>query len=190
MVTIHSSYTASTEVKRSKFIAYFIPISDFKGMQERLKLENPKANHVVYALRYLNEYNQIVENSSDDGEPKGCAGTPILNVLRGGNIINVAILVVRYFGGIKLGTGGMVRAYAQSAKCVIEESPLVLYEKMVEYEFETSYSSVQKMEYLLSQIGVESISKEFGVSSVSWQISTTKQRLDTLRDRVERGVML
>ena len=102
MQTVERTYESLTEVKRSKFITYLVPISEYDGLQEKLKAENPKANHVVYALRYMNEYEQIVENSSDDGEPKGCAGTPALNVLRGENIINCAVLIVRYFGGIKL----------------------------------------------------------------------------------------
>ncbi|HSR74465.1 MAG TPA: YigZ family protein, partial [Sulfurovum sp.] len=83
-----------------------MPIADFEGLQSKLKVEHPKANHVVYALRYLNEFDQVVENFSDDGEPKGCAGTPALNVLRGEGLVNCAVLIVRYFGGIKLGTGG------------------------------------------------------------------------------------
>jgi len=69
-----------------------------------LRESHPKARHIVYAYRELNEFEQIVENSSDDGEPKGSSGVPVLNVLRGEDFINVAILVVRYFGGIKLGT--------------------------------------------------------------------------------------
>jgi len=82
-----------------------------------LKIEHPKARHIVYAYRELNEFNQIIENSSDDGEPKGSSGVPVLNVLRGEEFINVAILVVRYFGGIKLGIGGLVRAYTVQKTC-------------------------------------------------------------------------
>ena len=127
MRTLQSSAEALTEVNRSKFITYLVPIGEFDGLQERLKAQNPKANHVVYALRYLNEYDQVVENSSDDGEPKGCAGVPVLNVLRGEDVINCAVLIVRYFGGIKLGTGGMARAYADAVKNVLGEAALVPY---------------------------------------------------------------
>ncbi|MGC9351878.1 MAG: YigZ family protein, partial [Sulfurovum sp.] len=73
MQTLQNSAESLTEVNRSKFMAYLVPISESEGLQDKLKAENPKANHVVYALRYLNEYDQVVENSSDDGEPKGCA---------------------------------------------------------------------------------------------------------------------
>jgi len=76
MQTIEKSAVFTTEVNRSKFMTYLVPMSEYKGLQEKLKKEHPKANHVIYALRYLNGFDQIVENSSDDGEPKGCAGTP------------------------------------------------------------------------------------------------------------------
>ena len=152
MQSIQESYTYTTEVNRSKFITYLVPISEYEGLQEKLKLENPKANHVVYALRYLNEYNQIVENSSDDGEPKGCAGVPALNVLRGEELINCAVLIVRYFGGIKLGTGGMARAYALAVKNVLPVAELILYEKQTSYIFKTTYSEVDKTVYTLKNI--------------------------------------
>ncbi len=125
MQTVQEAVVATYEVKRSKFITHLVPIEAFDGLQEKLKEENPKANHVVYALRYLNEFGQIVENSSDDGEPKGVAGVPSLNVLRGEEMVNVAILTVRYFGGIKLGVGGMARAYASAVKEVISQANIV-----------------------------------------------------------------
>jgi len=64
MQTIETPFTFTTEVNRSKFITYLVPITEYEGLQEKLKKENPKANHVVYALRYLNEFDQIVENAS------------------------------------------------------------------------------------------------------------------------------
>ncbi len=84
MKTIVRSSVHTYEIKKSKFIAYLVPIEEFDGLQEKLRIEHPKSRHVVYALRYLNEFDQIVENSSDDGEPKGSSGTPGLHVLRGG----------------------------------------------------------------------------------------------------------
>jgi len=69
-----------------------VPISEYKGLQQKLREKHPKSRHVVYALRYLNEFDQIVENFSDDGEPKGSSGQPSLNVLRGNEMINVRYL--------------------------------------------------------------------------------------------------
>ena len=182
MQSIETSFTYTTEVTRSKFITHLVPISEYQGLQQKLKAEHPKANHVVYALRYLNEYDQIVENSSDDGEPKGCAGTPALNVLRGENIINCAVLIVRYFGGIKLGTGGMARAYALAVKNVLNESVLLPYEEQIEYVFTTSYSNVDKTLYQLKQLGIVQYERDFGIDGVDWEISGSEEKIDIFKN--------
>ncbi len=182
MQTVERTYESLTEVNRSKFITHLVPISEYDGLQEKLKAENPKANHVVYALRYLNEYDQIVENSSDDGEPKGCAGTPALNVLRGEELINCAVLIVRYFGGIKLGTGGMARAYALAVKDVLNETILIPYEKQIEYTFETSYSNVDKTLYKLKQIGIIQYERDFGIDGVEWKILASEEKIDIFKN--------
>ncbi len=182
MNTIEKSYSATTEVNRSKFITHLVPMSEYEGLQNRLKAEHPKANHVVYGLRYLNEFEQVVENSSDDGEPKGCAGVPALNVLRGEELINCAVLIVRYFGGIKLGTGGMARAYALAVKNVLKETTLIPYEKEIEYSFETSYSDVDKTLYRLKKLGLVQYERDFGVDGVGWKIVGSEEKIDKLKN--------
>lgn len=167
----------TVEVKRSKFITYLLPNTEFDRLQDKLKKEHPKANHVVYALRYLNEFDQIVENSSDDGEPKGCAGLPALNVLRGEELINCAVLIVRYFGGIKLGTGGMARAYALAVKEVLKVSTLVPYKKQLEYRFDTSYAEVDKTLYHLKQLGISHYERDFGMHSVTWILLASEEQI-------------
>ena len=182
MKTVENSFESLTVVNRSKFITHLVPISGYEGLQAKLKVEHPKANHVVYALRYLNEYDQIVENSSDDGEPKGCAGTPALNVRRGEELINCAVLIVRYFGGIKLGTGGMARAYALAVKDVLNESVLIAYEKQIEYAFKTSYSDVDKTLYQLKQLGIVQYERDFGIEGVDWKISGSEEKIDIFKN--------
>ncbi len=182
MQTIETIYSYTTEVNRSKFITHLVPMAKYEGLQSKLKSEHPKANHVVYALRYLNEFDQIVENSSDDGEPKGCAGTPALNVLRGKELINCAVLIVRYFGGIKLGTGGMARAYALAVKDVLKEAILIPYEKQIEYAFETSYSDVDKTLYKLKQIGIIHYERDFGIDDVEWIITSSEEKISTFKN--------
>ena len=181
MKTITSSYSTTTEIKRSKFITHLVPCDSYEGLQEQLKREHPKANHVVYALRYLNSFDQVVENSSDDGEPKGCAGVPALNVLRGEELVNVAVLIVRYFGGIKLGTGGMARAYAQAVKDVLEAAALVPYEKPASYTFETDYSSVESVMYRLRKIGIERVERDFDVACVRWRIEASESQVEQFK---------
>lgn len=181
MRTIETTFECTTEVNRSKFLTYLVPLSQYYGLQDTLKKEHPKANHVVYALRYLNEYKQTVENSSDDGEPKGCAGTPALNVLRGEELISCAVLIVRYFGGIKLGTGGMARAYALAVKNVIKESTLVVYEKEIEHTFTTSYRDVDKTLYYFKQIGITHYEREFGTDNVLWKVVASEEKLKRIK---------
>jgi len=182
MQTIESSFNFTTEINRSKFITYLVPIMEFDGLQEKLKKANPKANHVVYALRYLNKFDQVVENSSDDGEPKGCAGVPALNVLRGEELINCAVLIVRYFGGIKLGTGGMARAYAQAVKDVVDRAQLQAYTKQVSYTFETSYSEVDITLYRLRQLELTNYEREFGMDKVVWVLKGSQEKIELFQE--------
>lgn len=181
MQTIENSFVGRYEVKKSKFIAHLVPIEEYKGLQAKLKEEHPKARHVVYALRYLNEFDQIVENSSDDEEPKGAAGVPSLNVLRGKELINVAVLTVRYFGGIKLGIGGMARAYASAVKEVVEVADIKKYEKEFSYEFSSTYSDVQKREYVLNKLDISQVEREFLGDKVAWKIKTTQEKLEKFK---------
>ncbi len=176
------SYETMTEVNRSKFITHFVPISEYEGLQKKLKVAHPKANHVVYAVRYLNEFEQVVENSSDDGEPKGCAGVPVLNVLRGEELINCAVLIVRYFGGIKLGTGGMARAYALAVKNILKEANLISYEKKIAHCFKTSYSDIGKTLYRLKQLEITNYERDFGVNSVEWEIKGSEEKISKFKN--------
>ncbi|NPA81685.1 MAG: YigZ family protein, partial [Epsilonproteobacteria bacterium] len=79
LFTIDRVYEASYEIKRSEFLSFLVPIERFDEVYDRLKKEHKKANHIVWAKRFLNEFDQIVENSTDDGEPKGTSGVPSLN---------------------------------------------------------------------------------------------------------------
>jgi uncharacterized YigZ family protein len=182
MQTIEKAFVGTYEVKRSKFIAHLVPIGDYKGLQDKLRAEHPKARHVVYALRYLNEFDQIVENSSDDEEPKGAAGVPSLNVLRGKELINVALLTVRYFGGTKLGIGGMARAYASAVKEVVAVADMKKYEKEFLYEFDTSYSDVQRTEYMLKKLEIVQMEREFLGDKVAWSIRANEEKLNKFKE--------
>jgi uncharacterized YigZ family protein len=186
MYTVTFPIIYTTEVNRSKFITHLVPISEYDGLQSKLKAQHPKANHVVYALRHLNEFDQIVENSSDDGEPKGCAGLPALNVLRGEELINCAVLIVRYFGGIKLGTGGMARAYALAVKNVLKESRVVPYEKEITYIFSTKYNEVDKTLYRLKQLDLMHYERDFGVDKVVWKLTGSEAKIEEFKE--EKGL--
>lgn len=111
--------TVTIEIKKSKFIAYAYQVEEeeqAKQILENLKKEHKKAKHIPYA--YI--INQMIHKKSDDKEPSGTAGFPIYNLLVLNHLDNYLIAVVRYFGGIKLGASGLIRAYANAAKEVIK----------------------------------------------------------------------
>ncbi|MFW5975829.1 MAG: IMPACT family protein [Alkalispirochaetaceae bacterium] len=112
-------------IKRSRFICEARRIADDQHAREIIgekRREHPKAAHVVYAFSYGDEKNRQF-GMSDDGEPRKSAGRPALEVLRGSDVTNVLITIVRYFGGTKLGTGGLVHAYGEGAKLALEKLP-------------------------------------------------------------------
>ncbi len=175
MVTIKEPFSHRYEVKKSTFTSYLIPYSDFHYYHDRLKQEHSKANHIVFAYRLLNAHKQIQERASDDGEPKGTAGTPTLNVLRGEELINSAILTVRYFGGIKLGTGGMVRAYTQSAKEVIAQSNLTPYVTKERITFTTPYTLTNRYEHYFNTQDILYHDRTFSLDTVTWQVELSER---------------
>ena len=179
--------TCNYEVKQSKFIAHFIPYNLYEETLRKLKEEHPKARHFVTAFRYLNEYEQIVEHSSDDGEPKGTSGKPSLMVLQGQDIINGAVIIVRYFGGTKLGTGGLVRAYSESVTLAIEDLELIEYKKEQFVEIEIEYSNVRLIEYECNSFDVSIIEKIFDIKIV-YKIKSDELNMKKFLEKVSRVV--
>jgi len=182
MQLVTQTYSQRYEVKKSIFISYLTPITEFDALIKTLKNEHPKASHVIYAYRKLNEFDQIVENSSDDGEPKGCAGAPTLSVLRGEEIINSAIITVRYFGGIKLGTGGMIRGYGSGAKEVIKSAEFVVYEKRFPISFETPYALVNRYEHYFNHENIIYPSRDFKTETVAWDMNLTEKEIEKFKE--------
>ena len=177
MKYIKKEFNNTLEIKKSKFIAYLCPYDEFKAMMIQLKEAHPKARHFVYAYRYLNEFDQVVENSSDDGEPKGTSGRPSLNVLNGADIINTGVIIIRYFGGIKLGTGGLVKAYSDAVNLVCNEAEFFAYEKLEQKDIVVEYTDLGKIEYKLNNIGIKIINKEFS-SNIVLTLEATKEKFE------------
>lgn len=173
MQTIEQIYTAEIEEKKSTFLAFLCPMRDFESLHLKLKQEHPKAAHIVWAKRYFNEYRQVVENNSDDGEPKGTSGPPVLNVMRGVELVESGLLIVRYFGGIKLGTGGLVRAYGSSAKEVIANAKLIPFVFKERLFFRTIYALVPRFEHYTSTQNITVIKREFESEGVTWEIEVS-----------------
>jgi len=122
-LTVDQKYIKTTEVMKSRFIAILMPLVDdgaFKEILKNIMEEYPKARHYVYAYRVGQK-----SKSCDDKEPKGTAGRPLLELLHKKNMNNVAMIVVRYFGGVQLGAGRLLRTYVASGVNVINEAKLV-----------------------------------------------------------------
>ena len=140
--------------KKSKFIASLIPVQSKQNIEEELqkiKKTYHDARHNCYAYRVLEEQ-KIQERASDDGEPAGTAGAPMLELLRGSNLVNVLVVVTRYFGGILLGTGGLVKAYSDSTSKAIQEAQKIELNKVAELKIIISYPELDKLKHYLKQI--------------------------------------
>jgi uncharacterized YigZ family protein len=121
--TLPAALSAELEIRKSRFIAHAIPVADREAAMaelRRLRDENPTATHVCWALLAGGQ-----SGMSDDGEPSGTAGRPILEVLRHHDLDGVLAAVVRYYGGVKLGAGGLVRAYTDAIARVLQDAPRV-----------------------------------------------------------------
>ena len=178
MKFVQEEFSCTLEIKKSKFITYLCPYDEFLNTMKNLKEEYPKARHFVYAYRYLNEFGQIVENSSDDGEPKGTSGRPSLNVISGYDIINTAVIIVRFFGGTRLGTGGLVRAYSEAVNLVINEASFKIYEHLIIKELELEYSQISKIEYQLKKSKINIKNKEFSTNVIFTLEASAENFLD------------
>lgn len=166
--------TETLEIKQSKFIAHLIPYCVYDETLLTLKEKHHKARHFVVAWRYMNKLDQIVEHCSDDGEPKGTSGKPTLAVLAGNELIDSAVIIVRYFGGTKLGPGGLVRAYSDVCNEVIKASVLLPYIKREKFTFSLNYSDISLIEYKMDEYNIIVEEKSFNSLGAHIQVSTEK----------------
>lgn len=150
--------------KKSEFIGYISPVKTNEEAVEfinRIKSENRKAKHNVYA--YILRDNNITRYS-DDGEPQGTAGMPVLDVLLKENLTDVCVVVTRYFGGILLGGGGLVRAYSHACKLAVDSAVKMEMYECFEVTLKFNYSLYGKIEYSLNEFDIKMLSDEFSDS--------------------------
>ncbi len=161
-VTLAKEASAEMEERKSIFIGHARPVRDedeARRFIEEKRREFYDATHNVYA--YLLS-GGAVARYSDDGEPQGTAGLPVLNVLKQSGATDLCVVVTRYFGGILLGAGGLVRAYGASARLALDEAGLAVYEPYAVCRVETNYSDYQKLTAALPKIGASEDGCEFG----------------------------
>lgn len=146
--------------KKSRFIArvFYIENEDDANKKiEEVKKSERDANHNVYAYRLEDG----LEKYSDDGEPSGTAGVPVLDILRGEKLANVLIVVTRYFGGILLGTGGLVRAYGGAAKMALKNTVKQEMKLCTEYKVILDYDSYNSIQYYCKNNNIRILSTNF-----------------------------
>ena len=147
--TIKEDTSAEIVEKKSRFIANVFYIENVEEAEEKIKEIKKKyfdARHNCFAYRIATE-SKIVERFSDDGEPSGTAGAPMLTVLAGNNLANILVVVTRYFGGTLLGTGGLIRAYTLSVKSALEKTNFEEKVKGLKVELQISYKDFEKFKY-------------------------------------------
>lgn len=173
MYSISKNIENTIIINKSKFITKLFSVNNTNEVNEilnNIKKEYNDSTHICFAYILEN-----TEKCSDDGEPSGTAGLPILNVLKKNNLTNVLAIVIRYFGGIKLGAGGLVRAYTNSITEILKNIDIIELEEGYLIELEFPYDQVKLVDYML--IKNEIISKEYN-DNVKYKFYLNKNELD------------
>lgn len=146
--------------RKSKFLGYAFPVASIdkaKTEVEKLKKAHHSARHWCYAYRVGME--KLVERANDDGEPSNSAGQPILNQIKAKNLTNVLVVVVRYFGGVKLGVGGLINAYKSAAQMVLDQAERVEKIRKKNLKIIFNYQDMDKVMRLIKEFDLEIISQ-------------------------------
>lgn len=180
MLTIKNNVQNEIVINKSRFIGYLIKVNDKESIENelnRIKERYKDATHVCYAYVLDN-----VKRFSDDNEPSGTAGMPILNVLESNNLNHVLGVVVRYFGGIKLGAGGLVRAYSNCCSMCVNESEIVELVDGVLVSVTFAYNQINLIENLFKSAVI--INKKFD-KNISFTLKMTKELFDSTTERLD-----
>jgi uncharacterized YigZ family protein len=182
--TIEQSAMAEYKDRGSRFIAYAYPLNsvdDFKKGLQELKKEHPKAVHHCFAYRIGIDGNQF--RVSDDGEPSGTAGKPILGQLDSKGLTNICIIVVRYFGGTLLGVPGLINAYKTAASLVLQVVPQVQKPVIRSFSLHFDYTQMNDIMIILKQLQVEILKQESQLFC-TMQVAVPVSRVEELQYRI------
>ena len=181
--TLREENAAEFIINKSRFIGYGCPCQTevvALSFLSRIRTKHKVATHNCYA--YIIGLNSGIMRYSDDGEPGGTAGMPIIEGMKARGVVNCAVVVTRYFGGILLGAGGLVRAYAQGSKTALDAAGVVVMEKSARYMIEVDYSTWQRLEYFLRSAPVIIEHNEFGASVVCTLMVRVKDADDLISE--------
>ena len=184
--TILKDEMAEIVEKKSKFIANIFYVENVEEAEAKVKEAKRKyydAKHNCIAYRVI-ENGRIVEKSSDDGEPSGTAGGPMLNILQKNNLCNLVVIVTRYFGGILLGTGGLVRAYSEATQKAIEKSIKVSKIEGIEIQVRVDYSKLDAFKYYCRNNEIDIVKIEYK-EDIVLKIEMEKSRKNIFLKNIE-----
>lgn len=176
----------SLEIKRSKFISYSFYVSDIKNLNDYLNAireKHPDAKHFCFAYSFK-DCHLLYEKYHDDNEPKGTAGLPILTLIHNLNISNILIVVVRYFGGVKLGASNLLRAYVNSAKLVIENN-LKPVKKGYLYTLNTRIDNIKELESFIRNKNLFVKEKKFTIFNVEFYVLSAFKDLKEIEGKIQ-----
>ena len=182
-----SSVEEETIVNRSRFICYLSPCQSTEQARELVKLQqinHPQASHHCYAYLSAAPDDSQHYGFSDDGEPSGTAGKPMLSMLQGGDVGEICAVVVRYFGGTKLGTGGLQRAYGGSVRNALVHLTTKLKIPMVDKRLACQYTQVNDILHLLEQSGGKVKSQDYG-QQVNFILSVPLEQVDNFAAQLQ-----
>ena len=188
IITIDNNNSAEYVEKKSRFIADIIKvdsIEEAKIVLNNIKKKYHDAKHHCFAYRVLDE-NSICERQSDDGEPSGTAGMPLLNILQKKEIVNCIIVVTRYFGGILLGTGGLTHAYNEAGILALEKCNLKKYSYGYEIEVIVKYEGNEEFKYLCNKNNFKIVNTEY-TDNVKYILELTENQYELFRNIKETG---
>ena len=181
-ITLGSEAEASFTEKKSLFIGNARPVKTEEEAMEfitKIRKKYGDATHNCYAYMLANGSARY----SDDGEPQGTAGVPILSVIQKGGFTDAVIVVTRYFGGILLGAGGLVRAYSASARDAVNAAGVVTYAEYTEFSVKCSYSDYQRLIPVISALGIKEDASEF-TDNVSLCLAAKPDVFKTFCDKI------
>lgn len=190
--TVRKEAKAEQIIEKSKFIAHVKPVSDRDEAEEfidHIKSAYKDATHNVPAMVIGDAFQ--IQWASDDGEPRGTAGAPVVQMMVKEEITNAAVVITRYFGGIKLGTGGLVRAYTSSAKIGLEAAEICIVEKILKMKVKSDYTYLQRFQSLSSDDGLGEVDERlsdtgFNMGSIEYADKVTMDLL--IRPENEKNV--
>lgn len=176
-VTPSQEASAELIVKGSRFIAVLVPVARFDDRLDAIRRTHRKASHHVTATRRMTDTDTVEDHASDDGEPSGTSGMPTLKTMMGAGIVDAGLIVTRYFGGTKLGTGGLARAYSGAAALAIEGARLVPWHRIVTRTVSAGFSDASALEERLAGLGLSVIDRTYTEDGVSLTLRGPAERI-------------